>query len=332
MRLTLRGTGDNIGCGSALESADQGIGTITGGGLRMRVIESKGGATAVWLPSIRSRRYALITVMSLAPALLLSAELLLKRPDAVSAILVVGLVVLAAVPLLRIARGNGFFITADFVLIGSPRRPSRRVPRAEVVQVRYRGEYGELLRSDGQVLLQIPRLLTRQQASEVADYLHVPFSGRSSSAPVADVQDVAGVYVLRPDRRKVFRYGLIAGLFVVGGVGVGVWELIDRHWSTAILLVGGYVVLAVVGVAWIRVNALVITEDSVYKGTRNRGKYVARSEIAEVRYGPGLSLKAANGSRLLSLDGSIFTSAQAEELAVRLDVPLNHGAKVSRPH
>lgn len=296
----------------------------------MRVIESEDGPSGVWLPNYRSRRYALIAGMSLVPPLLISAVLIIERPGVLSAVLVVALVLLTVFPGLKTLLGNGLLVTDDLVLKGSPRRPAQKVRRADVVLVRYRGEYGELIGSDGQVLLEISRLLTRRQVGEVADYLHVPFSGPSSTAPVADTGDVPGVYVLRPDRRKVLTYGSIAGLFVAGGIGVSVMELGKHNWATAIFLAVAYTAFAAIVVVWLRINVFVVAGDAVYKGSRNRGRYAARSEIAAVGYGPGLSLLAANGSRLLSVDGSVFTPAQAKELAVRLDVPLRSGA-LKRP-
>lgn len=299
----------------------------------MRVIETGTGSRAVWMPNIRSPRYALFAGMSLVPVLIVAVDLLLRIPDATSAVLAIALVLCGAVPPLGMARSGSFFVTRDLVLCGSPRKPSHRARRTDVVLVRYRGEFGELVGQDGAVLLQTSLLLTRRQVSEIAAYLHVPFSGSTAAAPVAPVRDSPGVFVLRPDRGKVIRYRLLIWLFAAGGIGFGAFDAVNGYRASAIFAAVLPVLLAVAGEVWLRGPALVVTHEAVYKGVRNRSKYAALAEIAEIAYGPrSLSLKAANGSELLSVDVSLFTAAQALELADRLGIPLRRvSASKSRP-
>lgn len=292
----------------------------------MRVIETGTGSRAVWMPNIRSPRYALLAGMSLVPVLILALRLLLRVADVTSALLAIALVVCGAFPPLALARSGSFFVTRDFVLSGPPRKPSHKVRRTDVVLVRYRGEFGELVGQDGAVLLRTSGLLTRQQASEIAAYLHVPFSGSSAAALAVPVRDSPRVFVLRPDRGKAIRYRLLIGLFGAGGVGAGVYDMINGYRSSAIFMAAVGLVMSVAGVVWLRGTALVVTDDAVYKGVRNRSKYAAVTEIAEIVYGPRFLLTAANGSPLLDVEASFFTASQAQELADRLGVPLRRAS------
>jgi hypothetical protein len=285
----------------------------------MRVIETVTGSRAMWMPNIRSPRYALVAGMSLVPVLVLPVRLLLKAPDATSALLTVALVVCGAIPPLVVARSESFFITRDFALNGARRKPSRKVRRTDVVLVRYRGEFGELIGQDGAILLSTSRLLTRQQVSEIAAYLHVPFS---ASAPAEAPRDSPGAFVLRPDRGKVIRNLLFVGLLGAGGIALGAVALADGFRSAAIFTIGVPLVLVAADVVWLRGTALVVTDEAVYKGTHNRSKHVPLAEIAQIVYGPRFLLNAANGSTLLSVDASFFTAAQAQALADRFGVPL----------
>ena len=293
------------------------------GAEHVRVIETSNGSRAVWMPNIRSRRYALFAGMWMVPVLVIIVELMVRAPDALSAILAIALVIFGAIPPLSMARSASFFVSRDFVVSGLPRKASKRVRRADVTLVRYRGEFGELVGQDGTVLLQTSALLTGQQVSEIAAYLHVPFSGGGAAAVATPLRDSPGAFVLRPNRGKVFRYRLFTGLLAAGGIGFGVYNLVNGHPSAAISTAVLPLALALASVFWLRDAALVVTNDAVYKGQRNRSKYVARAEIAEIVYGPRtLSLEAANGSGLLSVDTSFFGVTQAQELADKLGVPL----------
>jgi hypothetical protein len=293
------------------------------GAEHVRVIETSNGSRAVWMPNIRNRRYALIAGMCMVPVLVVVVELMVKAPDAVSAVLAIALVILGAIPPLGMARNACFTVTRDFVVSGVPRKSSKRVRRADVTLVRYRGEFGELVGQDGTVLLQTSALLTRQQASEIAAYLHVPFAGGATAAVAASPREAPGAFILRPNRGKAFRYRLIFWLLAAGGIGFGVFDLVNGHRSAAIFTAVLPLALAVASAFWLRDATLVVTNDAVYKGLHNRSKYAALTEIAEIAYGPRtLSLMTANGSELLGVDASFFTAAQAQELADKLGIPL----------
>ncbi|MBR7838798.1 hypothetical protein KDL01_36360 [Actinospica durhamensis] len=298
----------------------------------MRVIETKNGARAVWMPNFRSRGYALLAGGSMVPGLAAAVGVLLMEPSATNAALAVLVMILVAVPLLMIARNSALYISADLVATGSARTPARSIRRRDVVLVRYRGEFGELMGRDEQVLLRIPAFLTSRQAAEVADYLHVPFTGTPTAAPVAEVRDIPGAFVLRPDPGKKRMFMLLAGLFALLGLGGGAWSAIDGKWPIGILLIVGYAILVFVSARWLGTNTLVVTDDTVFKGTRDRNKFVSRSEIADIVYGQKwFLLRAANKSTLLGVDVSFFTRAQAQELADRLGVPLQAPQTSKKP-
>jgi len=294
-------------------------------------MESKSGTWAMWMPNTRSPRYAVISGMAVVPMLIALIEMLLKFRTLTGAAIVIVFVICAAVAPISIARGSSLVVTRDFVLKGSPRRPSRKIPRANVVLVRYRGEFGELIGENGKVLLQTSPLLTRRQVNEVADYLHVPFSGNMADAPVVGVQDSPGVFVLRPDKGKAVKFRLLIGLLAVVGLGGGVFDMFNGFRGAAIYTSGMFLVLFVGAVIWYRSTALVVTDDAVYKGPRAGGsKFAARAEIAEIVYGPRLVMNAANGATLLTIDTSLFTATQAEELAYKLDIPIRRDAKATK--
>lgn len=169
--------------------------------------------------------------------------------------------------------------------------------------------------------------LTRRQADEVADYLHVPFSGGATAGLEASGGKSAVIFVLRPERGRALRHKLIFGLCPALCIAVAVADVVGGRWVAALYLTGLFLVSTTAGVVWFRNSALVVTDDAVYKGARIRGKYAARTEIVEVAYGSRVTMKAANGSTLLSIDASMFTDSQAQQLAAALDLPLRRITK-----
>ena len=316
-----------------------------GRGTRMRVINTRAGTCAVWSPGLRSPRYAMLAGCALASIVIFTIKALSKGGILVGLVLVLVFAITVATYPLYMAWHSSLTITEDRVIRGPPRKLSGGLRRTDVAAVRHRGEYTEFLGYDGRVLLKSSSLLTRRQAHEMADFLHVPFSDpvnrfvtaalvrirgagyASKAVPTAFTQNAPGVFVMRPDRGRTVRLCLVFMLFA-GWLGAfATVRIVGGDYGSSVELIIMCAFCIIFPLRLYSADTIVVTNDAVYKGARNRSRFAARAEITEIVFGNGITLFAANHVTLLRFNNSLQSLAHAEELAAKLGLPLRMTGK-----